>query len=68
VIERAILPSMAAHIPYVPAVIELPDAPGIRLIASIVGAPIGGPVHALWEDHESASLVRFALGTGQGGD
>lgn len=71
VVERAILPSMAAHIPYVPAVIELPDAPGIRLIAPIVGAPlgdirIGGEVHARWDDHEAASLVRFALGTGQG--
>lgn len=69
VVERAILPSMAARIPYVPAVIEFEDAPGVRLISAVVGAPlgdirIGGEVHAVWEDLEAASLVRFALGSG----
>ena len=62
-----VTPAMAAYIPYVPAVIELPDAGGVRLISNIVGAPleairIGAPVEAVWEDREDGvSLVRFVL-------
>jgi uncharacterized OB-fold protein len=72
VVERAVTPTMAAHIPYVPAVIELPDAGGIRLISNIVGAPvgeirIGGEVHAVFEDRpDGVTLVRFALGARPG--
>ena len=67
VVRRAVVPAMAGHIPYVPAVIELPDADGIRLISNIVGAPVadirvGAEVQAIWEDREDgATLVRFAL-------
>jgi uncharacterized OB-fold protein len=69
VVERAVVPEMAEHLPYVPALIELPDALGVRLISNIVGAPldqihIGAEVHAVWEDRaDGVSLVRFALGS-----
>jgi uncharacterized OB-fold protein len=68
IVERAVVPAMADYIPYAPALIELPDAPGVRLFSNVVGAPldeirIGAPVHAVWEDEvDGASLVRFALG------
>lgn len=67
IVERAVLPSMAAHLPYVPAVIELPDAGGIRLVSSLVDCPvgeirIGAPVQAAWQDlPDGATLVRFRL-------
>jgi uncharacterized OB-fold protein len=67
VVERAVIPSMAAHLPYVPAVIELPDAGGVRLISNVVGVPIGdirigAEVEAVWDDRaDGVSLVRFAL-------
>ena len=40
VVERATLPGMEDSIPYVPAVVELPDAKGIRLISNIVETPM----------------------------
>jgi uncharacterized OB-fold protein len=69
VVERAVTPAMAAYIPYAPAVIELPDADGLRIISNVVGAPIGdirigGEVHAVFDDRgDGISLVRFALGS-----
>jgi uncharacterized OB-fold protein len=67
VVQRAVVPAMAAHIPYVPAVIELEGADGVRLISNIVDAPlaaieVGAPVRAVWEDRDDgATLVRFKL-------
>jgi uncharacterized OB-fold protein len=67
IVERAVVPGMAAHLPYVPAVIELPDAGGLRLISNIVGVPvgeirIGAAVRAVWDDRaDGVSLVRFVL-------
>jgi uncharacterized OB-fold protein len=68
IVTRAVVPAMEAYLPYAPAVIELPDAGGVRLISNVVGAPlteirIGAEVHATWEDREDGhTLVRFALG------
>jgi len=59
----------AAHVPYIPAVIELDDAPGARLISAIVGAPpgdvaIGSRVKVIWQDlPDGAVLPRFELAT-----
>jgi uncharacterized OB-fold protein len=44
---------MEAHIPFVPAVVELPDADGVRLVSNIVDTPIaaihiGMPVTLVW--------------------
>lgn len=72
IVERAVTPAMAPYVPYVPAVIELPDADGIRLISNIVGAAlgdirIGGEAHAVFDDREDGiTLVRFALGAAPG--
>lgn len=41
VVERAILPEMEAHLPYVPAVIEPEGGGGVRLVSNLVGMEIG---------------------------
>lgn len=68
IVVRAVIPEMEPHLPYVPAVIELPDAQGCRLISNIVDAPledirVGCEVHVVW-DHvrEGVVVPRFALG------
>ena len=40
IVERATSPGMDDCIPYVPAVVEIPDADGVRLISNIVETPI----------------------------
>jgi uncharacterized OB-fold protein len=55
IVRRAILPEMEDSIPYAPAVIELPDAGGVRLVSNIVQSPIdsihvGKPVTVEWQD------------------
>ena len=43
IVERAILPGMGAHLPYVPAVISLEGAGGTRLVSNVVDVPrVGG--------------------------
>lgn len=67
VVSRAIVPEMEDRVPYVTAVIELPDAGGVRLITNVVGSPVdevkvGAPVHVVWEAAENDVVVpRFAL-------
>ena len=67
IVARAIIPEMAAHLPYVPALVELPDAGGVRLITNIVGAPldaleIGCPVQVVWDDRpDGVSIPCFRL-------
>lgn len=41
VVTRAVLPGMEASLPYVPATVTLPQAGGVRLIAPLVGMPVG---------------------------
>lgn len=73
IVERAILPDMEAHLPYVPAVVTLPDAGDVRLVSNIVGCPVSAvaidaAVEAVWEDREDGvSVVRFVL-SGRGRD
>ncbi len=55
VVERAILPGMDAHLPYVPAVVELEGAGGARLISNVVEVEvadmrIGMAVQVVWDD------------------
>lgn len=40
VVRRAIAPGMEGALPYVPALIDLDEAPGARLIAAIVGCEL----------------------------
>ena len=55
VVTRAIIAGMEDDIPYVPAVIELPEAGGVRLISNIVDCPIsvievGAACEVVWND------------------
>lgn len=67
IVERAILPGMEAHLPYVPAVISLEGAGGVRLVSNVVDVRldalrVGMPVNVLWDDMPQlgVALPRFA--------
>ena len=62
VVERAILPDMQAHLPYVPAVITLDDGGGVRLISNVVEVEVsairvGLPVQLVWDDLPGGALA-----------
>jgi uncharacterized OB-fold protein len=65
IVDRAILPGMADHLPYVPAVITLEGGGGVRLISKVVDVEladlaIGMPVHVVWDDlREGVAVPRF---------
>jgi uncharacterized OB-fold protein len=67
IVSRAILPEMEAALPYVPALVELPDAGGVRLITNIVGVPvdaisIGAVARVVWGERSDGVVVpRFTL-------
>lgn len=73
VVSRAIFPGMEASLPYVPAVIALADAGGIRLISNVVDAPlaaiaIDAAVSVLFDDLEGGvSVPRFTIDAVAGG-
>ena len=55
IVERAILPGMEAHLPYVPAVVTLQGAGGARLISNVVDVDVaaiavGMPLQVVWDD------------------
>ena len=55
VVTRAIIAGMEDDLPYVPAVIELPEAGGVKLISNIVDCPlsaiaIGAACALVWND------------------
>jgi uncharacterized OB-fold protein len=67
VVTRAILPDMDAHLPYVPAVIALDGADGVRLISNVVdievqAITVGLRVQVVWDDAPSQGVAvpRFA--------
>lgn len=66
IVDRAILPGMAEHLPYVPAVITLEGGGGVRLISNVVDVElaeiaIGMPVEVVWDDlREGVAVPRFA--------
>ena len=66
VVERAIMPGMDAHLPYVPAVITLDGAGGARLISNVVDVDVadirvGMPVQVVWDDvpGQGVAVPRF---------
>jgi len=65
IVDRAILPGMAEHLPYVPAVITLEGGGGVRLISNVVDVAltelaIGMPVRVVWDDQrEGVAVPRF---------
>ena len=55
IVERAILPGMDEHLPYVPAVITLDGAGGVRLISNLVEVEVADirvsmAVRVVWDD------------------
>jgi uncharacterized OB-fold protein len=59
-------PALAASMPYLIVLVELPHADGVRMVSNLLGDPrqevrIGSPVHASFEDHDGYSLVQWAL-------
>ena len=55
IITLAPFPEAAEYLPYVPAIIELDEMPGVRLISAIIGAAledvrIGASVTLEWQD------------------
>lgn len=65
--RHAVVPSLADSVPYAVAVIEVDDAPGIRMIASIVESDIetleiGSRVEVVWDDIDAeVTIPRFRL-------
>jgi uncharacterized OB-fold protein len=67
IVATAVTERQAAHVPYVPALIEFADAPGVRIVSNIVDAVIasihiGAPVRIVWQDGPNGfSAPRFRL-------
>jgi uncharacterized OB-fold protein len=55
VVHQAFLPALAAHLPYIVAVLELDGAPDVRFISNLVevgieAVQVGMHVEVVWED------------------
>lgn len=67
VVERALLPDMQAHLPYVPALVTPRERPGVRLVTNLVGMPlsllrVGLPVRLVWHrTADGVALHQFVL-------
>ncbi|HEY7134051.1 MAG TPA: Zn-ribbon domain-containing OB-fold protein [Acidimicrobiia bacterium] len=65
VIRHAVVPVMRDALPYVVAVVELPDAGGVRLVANLVdmdpdAVEIGMAVRVVWDDVDAGvAIPRF---------
>jgi len=67
IVTHAVHPALHEYLPFNVALIEFPDAPGVRLISNVVDASpeelsVGLPVRLHWEDTSSASFPRFVKG------
>lgn len=67
VARHGVVPVLADYVPYVVGVIDLDDAPGIRMIANIVESDpaavrIGSRVELVWDDvTDEVTIPRFRL-------
>jgi uncharacterized OB-fold protein len=67
IISTPIIAEAVDSVPYVPAVIEVDGAPGVRLISCVVGARlsdirIGSTVEVFWDDlSDGVTVPRFRL-------
>ena len=62
--DRAFHPGFVAHVPYVVALVELPEQAGLRLLSNVVEAEpehlrIGMPVEVVFEPRGGMSLPQF---------
>lgn len=71
IVNVPIVKQMQGHTPYVPAVVSLPDAPGIRLMTNIVDCPVGEiaidkEVNVVWHERDDGVVIpRFTLASPQ---
>ena len=67
VARHAVVPDLAGSIPYAVVVIEVDEAPGVRMIANIVESDpdlvrIGSRVEVVWDDvDDQVTIPRFKL-------
>lgn len=59
-------PAVNEGLPYVVVLVELDDAPEVRMVGNLLGdrfqnVTIGAPVHAVFEHHERFTLVQWQL-------
>jgi uncharacterized OB-fold protein len=62
VARHPFIPQLADAVPYVIAVVELEDAPGVRLIANVIDIDpeevrIGMPVSVAWDDIDANTTI-----------
>ena len=62
-------PSLVESVPYVVVLVELPDTGGVRVLGNIVEPPdgpipIGAELMAVFEHHDTYSLLQWRLRTG----
>lgn len=63
--HQALIPQLRDHLPYVVAMVEPDDAPGVRLATNLVDTEtddvrVGMAVEVVWDDvHERATVPRF---------
>ena len=60
--RQPLVPALAAAVPYVVALVDLDEAPGIRLVLTVVDADpesvdVGHPVEIVWEDYDGARAI-----------
>jgi uncharacterized OB-fold protein len=66
VARQPLIPQLRDVVPYIVAVVELDDAPGVRLIANLVDidvdrVEIGMPVEVVWDQVDGETAIpRFA--------
>ncbi len=63
-VHHPVHPALVGQEPYRVAVVQLNEADGILMLGNLLGDPgddieIGTPVSAVFEDHESATLVQW---------
>ncbi len=59
-------PALNGHGPYIAALVELPNAGTVRMVGNLLGdpkqdVPIGAAVEAVFEHHETFTLVQWRL-------
>ena len=62
IVNVAIVPAIRDCVPYVPAVVSLPEADGVRMITNIVACPIdlieiGRKVTLVWHDRADGVAI-----------
>jgi hypothetical protein len=64
IVHHAVHPALKSHVPYNVALVELPDAGGVRLVSNVVDAApehlrVGLEVEVIFEDLDDVTLARF---------